>query len=95
VTENVPDNPPDNATDPGDASDGPSIRLDQFLKWMGAVGTGGEAKFRIQGGEVAVNGEVESRRRRKLRPGDRVRVGDDDEIVVPELGRDGDLGDAP
>ena len=49
-----------------------TIRLAQFLKWMGLCGTGGEAKIRIQEGEIAVNGEVETRRGRVLRNGDRV-----------------------
>lgn len=44
----------------------PSIRLDQFLKLTGIVGTGGQAKLMIQGGEVLVNGQIETRRRRKL-----------------------------
>ena len=49
---------------------GEFIRLDQFLKLAGAVQGGGEAKARVQAGEVRVNGEVELRRGRKLRPGD-------------------------
>jgi len=48
------------------------VRLDQFLKWQGVVGTGGEAKLRIQQGEVQVNGVVEERRGRQLQPGDLV-----------------------
>ena len=44
--------------------------LDQFLKLRGIVGTGGQAKIVIQGGQVQVNGQVETRRRRKLLPGD-------------------------
>jgi ribosome-associated protein len=51
------------------------MRLDQFLKWQGVVATGGEAKFRVQQGEVRVNGEVERRRGRQLHPGDRVVMG--------------------
>ena len=47
-------------------NDQPHIRLDQFLKITGVVATGGQAKLLIQGGEVLVNGEVETRRRRKL-----------------------------
>ena len=46
------------------------IKLQDLLKFAGAVETGGEAKLLIQGGEVKVNGEVETRRGRKLRPGD-------------------------
>lgn len=50
----------------------PTIQLDQFLKVQGLVGTGGQAKLVIQGGEVRVNGAVETRRKKKLRAGDRV-----------------------
>jgi ribosome-associated protein len=46
------------------------IKLQQFLKLADAVATGGEAKLRVQNGEVLVNGEVETRRGRKLRDGD-------------------------
>lgn len=48
------------------------IKLDAFLKFCGAVGTGGEAKLRIAAGEVLVNGEVCAMRGKKLRPGDTV-----------------------
>lgn len=48
------------------------IKLDQFLKLSNAVAGGGEAKLRIQCGEARVNGEVETRRGRKLHPGDAV-----------------------
>ena len=51
------------------------IKLDAFLKYAGAVGTGGEAKMRIAAGEVSVNGEVCTQRGKKLRGGDRVTVG--------------------
>ncbi len=48
------------------------IRLGQFMKWQNLVQSGGEAKIRIQGGEVMVNGCVETRRGRQLVTGDRV-----------------------
>ncbi|MBQ9411763.1 MAG: RNA-binding S4 domain-containing protein [Oscillospiraceae bacterium] len=48
------------------------IRLDALLKFAGAVGTGGEAKVRIAGGEVSVNGAVCTQRGKKLYPGDSV-----------------------
>ncbi|MCT0199034.1 RNA-binding S4 domain-containing protein [Synechococcus sp. CS-1325] len=51
------------------------MRLDQFLKWQGVVATGGEAKFRVQQGEVRVNGAVERRRGLQLSAGDRVELG--------------------
>ena len=50
------------------------MRLDQALKWQGLVATGGEAKLRIQGGEVHVNGSVETRRGRQLQAGDLVEL---------------------
>jgi ribosome-associated protein len=49
-----------------------TIQLDQFMKYVGMVGTGGQAKIVIQGGEVKVNGVVETRRKKKLRSGDKV-----------------------
>jgi ribosome-associated protein len=48
------------------------IELDQFLKHQKLVGSGGEAKVAIQSGQVKVNDAVETRRGRKLQPGDRV-----------------------
>jgi ribosome-associated protein len=48
--------------------------LDQFLKLCSAADTGGRAKWLIQHGEVKVNGQVETRRRRKLAPGDVVEL---------------------
>ena len=53
-------------------ADLPVIRLDQFLKLAGVVGSGGQAKVLIQGGAVQVNGVLETRRGRKLKPGDAV-----------------------
>mgnify|MGYP001558376787 CR=1 FL=1 len=53
----------------------PVLRLDQYLKFTGRARSGGAAKFRIQAGEVSVNGTVETRRSRKLVRGDRVTLG--------------------
>tara|TARA_Y100000991_G_scaffold141224_1_gene106565 strand:+ start:1343 stop:1576 length:234 start_codon:yes stop_codon:yes gene_type:complete len=50
------------------------IDLLQFLKATGMAVTGGEAKMLVDDGLIQVNGEDESRRRRKLRPGDRVDI---------------------
>ncbi len=46
------------------------IKLQDLLKFSGAVDTGGEAKELIQSGQVKVNGEVCTMRGKKLRPGD-------------------------
>ena len=52
------------------------IRLGQYLKLVGLVATGGEAKYAIQGGLVRVNGQVETRRKRQLVAGDKVTLGE-------------------
>ena len=46
------------------------IKLGQALKAADLVGSGVEAKIVIQDGQVKVNGEVDTRRGRKLVPGD-------------------------
>lgn len=51
------------------------IRLDALLKYAALAGTGGEAKARIQSGEVLVNGEICTQRGKKIRSGDTVRLG--------------------
>ena len=45
------------------------IKLQDLLKFANLVSTGGEAKERIQAGEVTVNGEVCTMRGKKIRPG--------------------------
>jgi len=55
----------------------PGTTLGQALKAASLVGSGGEAKVLIQAGEVSVNGEVETRRGRRLEEGDVVEVGDE------------------
>ena len=46
------------------------IKLGQALKLAGLVDSGLTAKEVIQAGQVLVNGEVDTRRGRKLYPGD-------------------------
>ena len=48
------------------------IELDNLLKTLELVASGVAARQSIQSGEVKVNGQIESRIRRKLRPGDNV-----------------------
>ncbi len=52
------------------------IRLDHLLKLAGMVQSGGEAKVRVQGGEVLVDGQVETRRGRQLQGGELVQLGE-------------------
>lgn len=60
------------------------IKLDAFLKFAGAVGTGGEAKIVVADGAVKVNGEVCTMRGKKLRPGDRVSYQGEDYLICGE-----------
>lgn len=62
------------AVEGAETPEAPSIKLDQFLKWVGVVQTGGEAKMLIQDGQVRVNGAIETRRGRRLAEGDRINV---------------------
>ena len=52
------------------------IKLESLLKFEGLAETGGEAKERIQAGQVKVNGEICTMRGKKLRPGDVVTLDD-------------------
>ena len=67
--------PNDPANVPATDDDAEVLRLDDALKLAGVAATGGQAKQLIQQGEVRVNGEVETRRKRKLVEGDVVEVG--------------------
>ena len=58
------------------------IKLQDLLKFAGAVETGGDAKLIIQEGRVTVDGEVCTMRGKKLRPGDRAAIDGQLELVV-------------
>lgn len=61
------------------------MRLDQYLKWRGLVATGGEAKLRVQSGQVTVNGALELRRGRQLRDGDALAIdGRPHAVILPD-----------
>lgn len=58
------------------------IKLDQFLKWAGIVGTGADAKAMINEGSINVNGETVFQRGKKLYKGDRIIVNGGDEFII-------------
>ena len=58
------------------------IKLDQLLKFSGAVAIGSEAKELISAGRVKFNGEVCTMRGKKVRPGDTVNVDGKDITLV-------------
>jgi len=51
------------------------VELYKILKFEGMVGSGGEAKLVIAEGYVLVNGEVETRKRKKILSGDIIEFG--------------------
>ena len=48
------------------------VELYKILKFEGLADSGGNAKQAIANGLVSVNGEVETRKRKKIRPGDQI-----------------------
>ncbi len=61
---------------------GEFIELNVLLKLLGLAPSGGAAKALIAEGAVAVDGETETRIRRKLRPGQMVRLAADEIRIV-------------
>lgn len=57
------------------------IKLDSFLKLTNLCESGGLAKTLIQEGDVMVNGEVETRRGKKLYKGDKISFEGNDFII--------------
>lgn len=61
---------------------GEFVELNKLLKFENIVASGGEAKHAIASGLVTVDGEVETRVRRKLVAGSRVRAGGVEMLLV-------------
>jgi ribosome-associated protein len=59
------------------------IELIKMLKLLRIASSGGEAKVMVEDGEVKLNGNPESRKRAKLRPGDVVQIFDKTITVEP------------
>jgi ribosome-associated protein len=62
---------------------GEYIQLDQLLKATGLTGSGGEAHAAVAAGDVKVDGHIESRKRAKLRPGQKVEFAGQTVVLVP------------
>lgn len=52
------------------------VELCKVLKFENLASSGGEAKFMINDGLVKVNGMIETRKRKKIFPGDIIETGD-------------------
>ena len=63
---------------------GEYIQLDQLLKTTGLCHSGGYAHAEIDAGNVRVDGAVETRKRAKLRPGQRVEYGGESVLLFRE-----------
>lgn len=63
---------------------GDHIQLDQLLKAAGLVASGGEAHAAVESGLVQVDGQPESRKRAKLRPGQKVDFQGETLVLVAE-----------
>lgn len=58
------------------------ITLGQLLKVAGAIQSGGEAKYYLENSEITVNNLPESRRGKKLRVGDQIKIAGTGEFVI-------------
>ncbi len=64
---------------------GEYIQLDHLLKATGLAHSGGAAHLLVEQGLVAVDGKIESRKRAKIRPGQRVACqGEEISVLVEE-----------
>ncbi len=63
---------------------GEYVELHNLLKLLGLAPSGGAAKLMVAEGAVTVDGEIETRKARKLRAGSIVRVGGEEIRVVAE-----------
>ncbi|MEQ8548833.1 MAG: RNA-binding S4 domain-containing protein [Cyclobacteriaceae bacterium] len=57
------------------------IELNNLIKILGWVSTGGQAKQVISEGQVEVNGKVDTRKRMKLRSGDSIVFGKQSAVI--------------
>lgn len=58
------------------------VELFKLIKFEGLASSGGEAKKLIENEMVSVNGEIETRKRKKIMAGDIICIGDEKLITV-------------
>ena len=63
---------------------GQHIQLDQLLKAANLVTSGGAAQLAVEAGAVQVDGQPETRKRAKLRPGQRVTFEGQEIVLVAD-----------
>ena len=62
------------------------VELYKILKFENIASSGGEAKFIIADGLVEVNGSIETQKRKKIYPGDMIKI--NDQILEIQLIKD-------
>ena len=58
------------------------IQLNQLLKWIGVLETGGQIAFLLERRAILLNGVIVQEKRKKIYPGDIVTINNDDYIVL-------------
>ena len=60
------------------------VELHKILKFEGMAPSGGVAKLAIESGDVLVNGEVETRKRKKMMAGDVIEFNGEKVLLIIE-----------
>jgi ribosome-associated protein len=60
----------------------PMIQLNQLLKWIGILETGGQISFLMEEATIFINGIVVHEKRKKIYPGDIVTIAGENYIIV-------------
>lgn len=62
----------------------PVIQLNQLLKWIGLLETGGQTNFLLEDRKILLNGVLVPEKRKKIYPGDTVTISGDDFFIVQD-----------
>lgn len=62
----------------------PVIQLNQLLKWIGLLETGGQTNFLLEDRKILLNGDLVHEKRKKIYPGDTVTISGDDFFIVQD-----------
>ena len=64
--------------------DSPVIQLNQLLKWIGLLETGGQTNILLDDRQILLNGVLVHEKRKKIYPGDTVTISGDDFFIVQD-----------
>ena len=62
----------------------PVIQLNQLLKWIGLLETGGQTNFLLEDRKILLNGVLVHEKRKKIYPGYTVTISGDDFFIVQD-----------